>query len=87
LNANVIAFANAGQDLLNGIKQAKEFGLKGKLVPLVLFNTEIHALGLANAQGLNFILTNDWTRDEQTRAVNADRKMTPIGVMVTPPGH
>jgi len=66
--ANVIAFANAGQDLLNGIKQAKEFGLKGKLVPLVLFNTEIHALGLSTAQGLNFVLTNDWTADEQTRA-------------------
>jgi branched-chain amino acid transport system substrate-binding protein len=66
--ANVIAFANAGQDLLNGIKQAKEFGLKGKLVPLVLFNTEIRALGLSNAQGLSFILTNDWNRDEQTRA-------------------
>jgi branched-chain amino acid transport system substrate-binding protein len=34
----------------------------------VLFNTEIHALGLSNAQGLSFILTNDWNRDEQTRA-------------------
>ena len=66
--ANVIAFANAGQDLLNGIKQAREFGLKGQLVPLVLFNTEIHALGLSSAQGLNFILTNDWGRDERTRA-------------------
>jgi branched-chain amino acid transport system substrate-binding protein len=78
--ANVVAFANAGQDLLNGIKQAKEFGLQGRLVPLVLFNTEVHALGLAVAQGLNFILTNDWTRDEQTRAW-ADRFFTVMKAM------
>jgi len=65
--ANVIAFANAGQDLLNGIKQAKEFGIQARIVPLVLFNTEIHALGLDAAQGLNFVLSNDWTQDEKTR--------------------
>lgn len=68
--ANVIAFANAGQDLMNGIKQAREFGMgtQQQLVPLVLFNTEVHALGLDVAQGLQFVLTNDWMKSAETRA-------------------
>ncbi|GJD66642.1 Leu/Ile/Val-binding protein [Methylobacterium frigidaeris] len=66
--ANVLAFANAGQDVQNAIKQAREFGMTGlRFAPLVLFNTEVRALGLDVAQGLEFVTTHDWTRDAATR--------------------
>src|SRR5690349_22802420 len=52
--ANVVAFANAGQDAQNAIKQSNEFGLVRdgqKLVGLLLFDADIHAIGLTEAQG------------------------------------
>jgi branched-chain amino acid transport system substrate-binding protein len=69
--AKIIGLANAGGDTTNSIKQAAEFGIvKGgqNLAGLLVFITDIHALGLPTAQGL--ILTNTfyWDKDEQTRA-------------------
>src|SRR5665213_1576883 len=52
--AEVIAFANGGQDTMNGIKAAKEFGLKAKLFPGFDL-TEIKAMGLANAAGTLYV--------------------------------
>jgi branched-chain amino acid transport system substrate-binding protein len=54
----------------NAIKQAKEFGMgtKERLVPLVMFITELHAIGAESAKGINFILTNDWTKNAETKA-------------------
>ncbi|MBA4790257.1 MAG: ABC transporter substrate-binding protein [Rhizobiales bacterium] len=72
--AEVIAFANAGADLINSIKQANEFGLssgKQRLAAMVIFITDIHALGLKQAQGL--LLTDGWywDMDERNRAWSA----------------
>jgi branched-chain amino acid transport system substrate-binding protein len=69
--AKIVGLANAGGDTTNSIKQAAEFGIvKGgqNLAGLLVFITDIHALGLPTAQGL--ILTNTfyWDKDEQTRA-------------------
>ncbi len=53
--AKIIGLANAGGDTTNSIKQAAEFGIvKGgqKLAGLLVFLTDIHALGLPTAQGL-----------------------------------
>ena len=52
--ADVVAFANAGGDLTNALKQAAEFGLgkKQKLVGLIFGVTNIPALGLEATQGL-----------------------------------
>src|ERR1700694_3005490 len=69
--AKIIGLANAGGDTTNSIKQAAEFGIvKGgqNLAGLLVFLTDIHALGLPTAQGL--IITNTFYCDMnyQTRA-------------------
>lgn len=69
--ADVIAFANAGQDTDNAIKQSGEFGLvKGgqKLVGLLMFDTDVHAIGLQAAQGTYLTTASYWNMDEATRA-------------------
>lgn len=69
--ANVVAFANAGQDTDNSIKQAGEFGLvKGgqKLVGLLMFDTDVHAIGLDAAQGTYLTTASYWNMNEATRA-------------------
>src|SRR5581483_7707511 len=55
--AQVIALANAGGDTINSIKQAAEFGIvKGgqSLAGMLVFISDVHALGLPTAQGLIF---------------------------------
>src|SRR4029077_10879227 len=53
--AKVIGLSNAGGDTINSIKQASEFGIvKGgqSLAGLLVFSTDVNALGLPTAQGL-----------------------------------
>ncbi|MBI5908972.1 MAG: ABC transporter substrate-binding protein [Betaproteobacteria bacterium] len=62
--AKVIGLANAGGDTINSIKQAAEFGIvKGgqQLAGLLVFMSDVHALGLQTAQGL--VLTESWYWD------------------------
>ncbi|HXU67279.1 MAG TPA: ABC transporter substrate-binding protein [Casimicrobiaceae bacterium] len=69
--AKVIGLANAGGDTTNSIKQASEFGIvKGgqELAGLLVFITDVHALGLPTAQGLTFTTTFYWDMNDQTRA-------------------
>ena len=69
--AKVVAFANAGTDATNAIKQASEFGLMKsgqKAAALLMFLTDVHALGLPVAQGLNLTATFYWDLNDQTRA-------------------
>jgi len=69
--AKIIGLANAGGDTINAIKQAAEFGIvsKGqKMAGLLVFITDINALGLATAQGLLLSESFYWDRDDQTRA-------------------
>jgi branched-chain amino acid transport system substrate-binding protein len=69
--AKVIALANAGGDTINSIKQAAEFGItKGgqNLAGMLMFITDVHALGLNTAQGLIFTETFYWDLNDQTRA-------------------
>src|SRR6059058_6252561 len=69
--AKIIGLANAGGDTTNSIKQAAEFGIvKGgqNLAGLLVFLTDIHALGLATAQGLIITNTFYWDSNDQTRA-------------------
>ncbi len=69
--AKIIGLANAGGDTINSIKQAAEFGIvkKGqKLAGLLVFITDINALGLVTAQGLQLTEAFYWDRDDQTRA-------------------
>jgi branched-chain amino acid transport system substrate-binding protein len=69
--AKVIALADAGGDMINATKQAKEFGLTGhaqSVVALLAFITDIHSVGLEVAQGLKFVTPFYWDRDDESRA-------------------
>jgi branched-chain amino acid transport system substrate-binding protein len=69
--AKVIGLANAGGDTINAIKQAAEFGIvsKGqKMAGLLVFISDIKALGLSTAQGLILSESFYWDRDDGTRA-------------------
>ena len=69
--AKIIGLANAGGDTTNAIKQAAEFGLvkSGQnLAGLLVFITDVHALGLPTAQGLIFTETFYWDMNDKTRA-------------------
>jgi branched-chain amino acid transport system substrate-binding protein len=69
--AKTVGFANAGADLINGLKQMVEFGLTKagqKPAALLAFITDIDSLGLETAQGL--LLTESFLtdRDDESRA-------------------
>jgi branched-chain amino acid transport system substrate-binding protein len=68
--AKIVGLANAGGDTTNTIKQAAEFGIvKGgqKLAALLLIITDVKAIGLETAQGLNFTETFYWDLNDKTR--------------------
>jgi branched-chain amino acid transport system substrate-binding protein len=83
--AKVIGLANAGGDTTNAIKQAAEFGIVSggqKLASLLLFITDVHALGLKTAQGLTLTESFYWDLNDQTRAwSNRFIKLSPKGTM------
>jgi branched-chain amino acid transport system substrate-binding protein len=69
--AKVIALANAGGDTINAVKQAAEIGISPRsqtLVPLLVFISDVHTLGLDVAKGMTFIDGFYWDADDQTRA-------------------
>ncbi len=69
--AQVIGLANAGGDTVNTIKQASEFGITQggqSLAGLLIFITDIHALGLETAQGLVLTESFYWDLNDETRA-------------------
>ena len=69
--AQVIGLANAANDLINALKQAREFGIdprQQKLAATIVTITDVHSMGLQVGQGLTFLTGFYWDRDEQTRA-------------------
>jgi branched-chain amino acid transport system substrate-binding protein len=69
-NAKVVALANAGGDTVTAIKQAQEFDItkKQQIVGLLTYISDVHSLGLQNAQGLLLASAFYWDMDEETRA-------------------
>jgi len=68
--AKIIGLANAGGDTINSIKQASEFGIvKGgqKLAGLLVFISDVKALGLPIAQGLIFTEAWYWDTNDVNR--------------------
>lgn len=68
--AKIIGLANAGADTINAIKQAAEFGIvqSGQnLAGLLVFLTDVHALGLQTAQGLLFTSAWYWDTSDANR--------------------
>ena len=69
--AKIIGLANAGGDTINSIKQAAEFGIVAggqNLAGLLMFLTDVKALGLQTAQGLIFTTSFYWDLNDDTRA-------------------
>jgi branched-chain amino acid transport system substrate-binding protein len=67
--AKIIGLANAGLDTVNCIKQAKEFGItpKQSLAGLLVFISDVNALGLDTAKGLYLTTAFYWDLNDDTR--------------------
>ena len=69
--AKVIGLANAGGDTINSIKQGAEFGITAggqQFAGLLVFVTDVNALGLKTAQGLVLTETWYWDMNDANRA-------------------
>ena len=69
--AKIIGLANAGQDTINSIKQAGEFGIVKagqRLAGLLVFSTDVKSLTLPVAQGLVLTEAFYWDMSDETRA-------------------
>ena len=69
--AKAVAFANGGSQLVNSMKQWKEFGMqdgKQRPVAFLLSVADVHAGGIDVMQGLSATTAFYWDRDDQTRA-------------------
>lgn len=69
--AKVVGIANAGNDTINAIKQAGEFGLTQQgqsLAALIFFLQDVHSLGLAATQGTYLTTASYWDIDDASRA-------------------
>jgi branched-chain amino acid transport system substrate-binding protein len=68
--AKIVVLANAGQDVINSIKQAAEFGIVAggqRLAVLLLTVAEVHGLGLQATQGLVLTESYYWDLNDRTR--------------------
>jgi len=68
--AKVVGLANAGADTINSIKAAFDFGLtpKQQLAGLLTLVTDVHGLGIEQAQGLYTTEAWYWDQNDETRA-------------------
>jgi branched-chain amino acid transport system substrate-binding protein len=67
--AKVVGLANAGGDTINSIKAANEFGITKNqaLAGLLVFDTDIHSLGLKTTQGMVLTTGYYWDKDDTSR--------------------
>ena len=67
--AQVLGLANAGGDTINSVKAANEFGITKtmKIAGLLVFISDVHAIGIQNAQGLLATEAWYWDQNDQTR--------------------
>jgi len=68
--AQVLGLANAGDDFVNSLKAANEFGITKTMKPagLLVYINDIHGLGLQAAQGLYLTTGWYWDTNTETRA-------------------
>ena len=69
--AKIIGLANAGGDTINSIKQGAEFGITAggqHFAGLLVFVSDVNALGLKVAQGLTLTETWYWDMNDANRA-------------------
>jgi branched-chain amino acid transport system substrate-binding protein len=82
--ANVLSFANAGDDLINCVKQSREFGLTGgnlTMAAMVGSITAVTGAGLETMQDVMLSETFYWDENDRTRTFMARiRPRLPAGV-------
>ncbi len=69
--AEVVALANSSGDTMTALKQAAEYGITAsgqRIAGMLLFISDVHAVGLETAQGLTLTTGFYWDLDDQTRA-------------------
>lgn len=83
--AKVVGMTSVGNDLVNVLKQASEFGLTRSgaqtMAGFLIYIQDVHALGLPATQGLEFTAGYYWNQDEPSRSFArrffAQQKMMP----------
>lgn len=68
--AKIIGLANAGGDAVNAVKQANEYGIgqDGQIVvPLLMFISDVHSMGLKAAQGMYLTEGFYWDYNDKSR--------------------
>jgi len=68
--AKVIALAGSGSTFVNAVKAARDFGISSggqSIAGLLVWLTDVHALGLPTAQGMLLTEAFYWDRDGKTR--------------------
>jgi branched-chain amino acid transport system substrate-binding protein len=68
--AKVIALAGSGSTFVNAVKAARDFGISSggqSIAGLLVWLTDVHAIGLPTAQGMLLTEAFYWDRDEKTR--------------------
>lgn len=69
--AKVVALAGTGADTVNAVKQTHEFGLQQSgqtVVGMLTFISDVHSIGLKDAQGMYIAAQYYWDDDDNTRA-------------------
>jgi branched-chain amino acid transport system substrate-binding protein len=70
-DAKLIMLTAGGSDLINELKQSKEFNIASdgrEIGTFYIVITDVHAVGLETMQGLNFVTAFYWDRDDASRA-------------------
>ncbi len=78
--AKVLGLCNSGNDTINCIKQAHEFGISKdmRIAAMLMYNSNVHAVGLPIAQGLLLTEAFYWDLNPRTRAwMDRIRSKTP----------
>ncbi|MFA5521550.1 MAG: ABC transporter substrate-binding protein [Castellaniella sp.] len=68
--AQIIGLAHAGGDLATAVKQSREFGVAAagqNLAALLMYITDVHAIGLEAAQGLYLTTAFYWDNNDKAR--------------------
>lgn len=69
-NPQILGLLNSGEDMVNALKQATEFGFGGdasQIAAPLVFITDVRAMGLPSARGLTFMTAFYWDRTDATR--------------------
>jgi len=69
-NAQILGLANAGGDMINAVKAAKEFGVDKtmQIAGLLVTLSDVHSMGLNSAGGLLFTTSWYWDLNDETRS-------------------